>query len=83
MEKAEPGWVDKWIAFCQCVMGHGWTGRRQLRVTVLGKQPKLEGVQLMQRATNRVSRQPEGKYRRHSIGSEKVERQEGHRAHPL
>ena len=53
-------------------MRHLWTGPRQLRVTVLGKRPKLEDIGLRQRATDRVDRQPEGKYRRHGIGSERV-----------
>lgn len=43
------GGGGEWPAFCQCITGHWWTGPRQLRVTVLGKWPKLEGVQLMQR----------------------------------
>lgn len=72
-DRAGPVWgVGKWAAFSQCAVGLWWTGPRQLRVTVLGKRPKLEHIQLMERATNRVSRQPEGKYRRHGIGSERV-----------
>lgn len=68
-ERAWLGWAGKWSAFRQHVMGHCWTGPRQLEVTILGKWPKLEGVQ---RTTNRVGRQPEGKYRRHGSGSERV-----------
>lgn len=48
-ERVGPGWVGgECTAFCQRITGHWWTGPR---VTVLGKWPKLEGVQLMQRGT--------------------------------
>ena len=50
-EKAELGRAGQWTPFCQCVIGQRWTDPRHLRVTVLGKRPKLEGVQLLQRAT--------------------------------
>lgn len=39
---------------------------------VLGKKPNSEDIQLVQRATSRVSRQPEGKYGRHGVGSKRV-----------
>lgn len=39
----------------------------------LGKKPNLEkDNQLLQRATNRISRQPKGKSRRHGVGSKRV-----------
>lgn len=50
-EKAGLGWAGQWTPFCQRAIGQRWTGPRHLRVTVLGKRPKLEGVPLLQRAT--------------------------------
>lgn len=39
---------------------------------VLGKKPNSKDLQLLQKATNRVSRQPGGKYRRHGVRSKRV-----------
>ena len=69
MERARAG-RDCILPVCYGALGH--KAQAASGSLVLGKTPNSEDVQRLQRATNRVSRQPEGKYRRHGVRSKRV-----------
>lgn len=69
MERARAS-RDCILPVCRGALGH--KAQAASGSLVLGKKPNSEDAQGLQRATNRVSRQPEGKYRRHGVRSKRV-----------
>lgn len=66
--------MDRDCIFPVCYGALEHKAQAALGSLVLGKKPNSnsEAIQLLQRATNGISRQPKGKYRRHGVGSKRV-----------